>query len=127
MDEGIVSTVELNEFIEMGLLDGVAMKPARCGGINEAKRQIEMCLANDLTFLGSGLTDPDLSLAASLLLYGAFDLQKPAALNGPQFLSELSILKEPLVAKDGYMKVPTGPGLGVEIDEEKLRKHVTSI
>jgi muconate cycloisomerase len=78
-------------------------------------------------FLGSGLTDPDISLAASLVLYGAFDLQKPAALNGPQFLSELSILKEPLVAKDGYMKVPTGPGLGVEVDEEKLKRHAARL
>ena len=46
-------------------------------------------------FLGSGLTDPDLSLAASLVLYGAYDLKYPAALNGPQFL-EGSVLKHPL-------------------------------
>jgi L-alanine-DL-glutamate epimerase-like enolase superfamily enzyme len=30
MDEGIVSSVELEEFIDLKLLDGVAMKPARC-------------------------------------------------------------------------------------------------
>ena len=42
MDEGIVSSVELVEFIKLGLLDGVAMKPARCGGLAEARRQIEI-------------------------------------------------------------------------------------
>jgi L-alanine-DL-glutamate epimerase-like enolase superfamily enzyme len=42
MDEGIVSSVELEEFIKLELLDGVAMKPARCGGITEARRQIEI-------------------------------------------------------------------------------------
>jgi L-alanine-DL-glutamate epimerase-like enolase superfamily enzyme len=119
MDEGIVSSVELVEFIKLGLLDGVAMKPARCGGLAEARRQIEIVRNEGLLFLGSGLTDPDLSLAASLVLYGAFDLGRPAALNGPQFL-EGSVLKHPLAVTDGVMAVPDGPGLGVEVDESKI-------
>jgi len=120
MDEGIVSSVELEEFIELNLLDGVAMKPARCGGLTESRRQIELVLSHGLMFLGSGLTDPDVSLAATLLLYGTYDLQYPAALNGPQFL-EGSVLKSPLAVTDGMMDVPTGFGLGVEVDESKVR------
>jgi L-alanine-DL-glutamate epimerase-like enolase superfamily enzyme len=121
MDEGIVSSVELEEFIQLGLLDGVAMKPARCGGLTEARRQVEIVQRAGLKFLGSGLCDPDLSLAASLALYGAYDLNFPAALNGPQFLNA-SILKDPLTVHDGELAVPTGPGLGVEVDEAKLRE-----
>ncbi len=120
MDEGIVSSIELEEFIKLELLDGVAMKPARCGGITEARRQIEIVQRAGLMFLGSGLTDPDLSLAAALALYGAYDLKHPAALNGPQFLSG-SILENPFEVKDGELAVPTGHGLGVEVDEAKLR------
>lgn len=120
MDEGIVSLVELEEFIKLELLDGVAMKPARCGGITEARRQIEIVQRSGLMFLGSGLTDPDISLAASLALYGAYDLQYPAALNGPQFLSD-SILKHPFEVKNGEIAVPSGHGLSVEIDEAKLQ------
>lgn len=123
MDEGVVSSVELEEFIKLDLLDGLAMKPARCGGITEARRQIEIAQKAGLMVLGSGLTDPDLSLAASLVLFGGYELTSPAALNGPQFLSALSILKEPLVPVDGYLSVPTGPGLGVEVDEAALEAH----
>ncbi len=119
MDEGIVSSVELEEFIQLRLLDGVAMKPARCGGILEARRQIETVLNAGLMWLGSGLTDPDVSLAASLVLYGAYGLERPAALNGPQFL-EGSVLKQPFEVANGELIVPTGPGLGVEIDESRL-------
>jgi L-alanine-DL-glutamate epimerase-like enolase superfamily enzyme len=119
MDEGIVSSVELEEFIRLDLLDGVAMKPARCGGLTEARRQIEMVLDRGLMFLGSGLTDPDVALAASLALYGAYDLQYPAALNGPQFLNG-SVLTRPLEASHGEMAVPLGPGLGVDVDETKI-------
>lgn len=119
MDEGIVSSVELQEFIELRLLDGVAMKPARCGGLTEARRQVEIVQAKGMIFLGSGLTDPDVSLAASLLLYGAYGLKYPAALNGPQFL-ERSVLKEPLQVRNGELAVPAGVGLGVEVDEKKV-------
>lgn len=123
MDEGVVSVVELEEFIKLDLLDGVAMKPARCGGLTEAIRQIETVQRAGLMFLGSGLTDPDISLAASAVLYGGYRLEYPAALNGPQFLSELSILRKPLVPVDGYLPVPTGPGLGIEVDEAALAQH----
>jgi L-alanine-DL-glutamate epimerase-like enolase superfamily enzyme len=121
MDEGIVSSVELEEFMQLGLLDGVAMKPARCGGLTEARRQVEMVQQAGLMFLGSGLTDPDISLAASLALYGAYDLKYPAALNGPQFLSG-SVLKRPFQVTEGQLEVPNGPGLGVEVDEEKVKQ-----
>lgn len=121
MDEGVVSSVELVEFIRLGLLDGVAMKPARTAGLWDCRRQIEIVQEAGLLFLGSGLTDPDVSLAASLQLYAAYGLKYPAALNGPQFL-EGSWLRRPLTVKNGEIEVPTGPGLGVEVDENRLRK-----
>jgi L-alanine-DL-glutamate epimerase-like enolase superfamily enzyme len=119
MDEPIVSCVELEEFIKLELLDGIAVKVARCGGITEARRQIELVQNAGLMWLGSGLTDPDLSLAATLALYGAYDLKFPAALNGPQFLNR-SILKPPFEVVKGEIGVPQGAGLGVVVDEAKL-------
>ena len=98
------------------------MKVVRAAGLTDARRQVEMALAHGLMFLGSGLTDPDLSLAASLLLYGAYDLQYPAALNGPQFLAGTTILRQPLEPVDGVLAVPTGPGLGVHVDLEQLEE-----
>jgi L-alanine-DL-glutamate epimerase-like enolase superfamily enzyme len=121
MDEGVISPADLEEFIKLGMLDGVAMKPARCGGLISCRRQIEVCLEHSLMWLGSGLTDPDISLAASLCLYGAYGLNKPAALNGPQFLTA-DVLKKPLRIENGFAHLPTGPGLGIEVDEGKVVK-----
>ena len=104
----------------MKLLDGVAMKPARTAGLFDARRQVEFLERNQLMFLGSGLTDPDVSLAASLLLFGTYGLKYPAALNGPQFLAG-SFLKRPLAVENGALVVPVGAGLGSEVDEEKVR------
>jgi L-alanine-DL-glutamate epimerase-like enolase superfamily enzyme len=126
MDEGVVSVEDLQEFIELQLLDGVAMKPARCGGITGARNQIELLHKHKLMFLGSGLTDPDIALAASLVLYGAYDLSYPAALNGPQFLQG-SILKDPFKVVDGQLRVPAAVGLGVEVDESKIAEFSAKI
>ena len=121
MDEGVVSPVELTEFIRLEMLDGVAMKPSRCGGLVAAKRQIEILVDAGLMWLGSGLTDPDISMAAALALYGAYGLTKPAALNGPQFLTT-DVLAKPLDSKNGSVTVPGGHGLGVDVDESKVVK-----
>jgi L-alanine-DL-glutamate epimerase-like enolase superfamily enzyme len=119
LDEGVVSPTDLVEFIKLDCCNGAALKPARCGGLLSAAQQIEILEERGLLFLGSGLTDPDVSLAASLGLYGAYDLAYPAALNGPQFLGT-SVITEPFVPKDGKLPIPQGPGLGIEVDEDRL-------
>lgn len=121
LDEGVVSVADLEEFHKLGILDGVAMKPARTAGLWDARQQVEYLERHKLMFLGSGLTDPDVSLAASLVLYGAYGLRYPAALNGLQFLAG-SWLKAPFRLEDGALRVPRGAGLGVEVDEERLRR-----
>lgn len=120
MDEGVVDPETLEEFIKLEMLDGMAMKPARCGGLTSNERQIEICEAHGIKWVGSGLCDPDLSLGAALSLYDAYGLGTAAVLNGPQFLSE-SLLKEPVVITNAVADVPSGPGLGLEVDEEKLK------
>ena len=121
LDEGVVSPVDLVEFIRLGMMDGVVMKPARSAGLLPSKRQWEIAQDAGLMVLGSGLTDPDVSLAATLALFGAFRYARPAALNGPQFVNA-TVLRTPLVpGPDATLAVPTGPGLGVEVDEAKVR------
>jgi L-alanine-DL-glutamate epimerase-like enolase superfamily enzyme len=46
-------------------------------------------------------------------------LERPAALNAPQFLAG-SILARPLEVRGDQALVPAGPGLGVEVDAAKL-------
>ena len=119
MDEGVVSPIELAEFILLDMIDGVAMKPSRCGGLASARQQIELLEDRGLMWLGSGLTDPDISMAATLGLYGAYGLKKPAALNGPQFLTT-DVLATPLKVANGLAEIPRGPGLGVDVDQAKV-------
>ena len=124
MDEPILTLTDLEEFHQMDLLDGVAMKVSRCGGLTESRRILEYVEQHGLLFFASGLTDPDLSFAASLQLFAAYNLNRPAALNGPQFLSG-SFLSDPITIVGDQATVPNGVGLGVEVDEVKLRAMAT--
>ena len=117
MDEGIVSPVEAQEFAALGMMDGIAMKVARCGGLSPAWK-----IAKDLDLLfASGLTDPDLSLAASVHLFAAAGLERPAALNGPQYLAGRGTTDPGFRAKGDRIRVPRTPGLGIEVVPGALR------
>src|SRR3954466_2521646 len=122
MDEGIVSPDEAEEFAALGMMDGIAMKVARCGGLWHAAHITEMLSGRGLEFFASGLTDPDLSLAASLHLFAAAGLARPAALNGPQFLEGRGVTDARLRATGDVMKVPTAPGLGIDVQGAAFRR-----
>lgn len=115
MDEGILSPVEVAEFIALGMLDGIALKPARNAGLWPSRRIVEMLRERGLLVLGSGLTDPDLSLASAVHLFAWAGVGRPCALNGPQFLAD-SLAGGDLAPRGDQLAVPTGPGLGLTLD-----------
>ena len=117
MDEGIVSPVETAEFIALGMMDGIAMKVARCGGLWHASRIVRQLEAGGLRLFASGLTDPEWSLAASIHLFAAAGLKHPAALNGPQYLAGRGTADAAFRAVGDVIRVPEGPGLGIAVDE----------
>ncbi len=115
MDEGIVGPEVATEFIALDMMDGIAMKPARNAGLWPSVQIVNQLHAHGLTVLGSGLSDPDFSLAASLHLFAWSGITRPCALNGPQFLAD-SLLGNSLSPKADVLPVPTAPGLGVTPD-----------
>jgi L-alanine-DL-glutamate epimerase-like enolase superfamily enzyme len=121
MDEGIVSPVEAAEFIALGIMDGIAMKVARCGGLWNAARIAELLRDAGLRVYASGLTDPELSLAASAHFFGWAGLTLPAALNGPQYIADRGTTDAAFRARGDAMPVPTGAGLGLAPDETARR------
>ena len=121
MDEGIVSPVEAEEFMALGMLDGIAMKVARCGGLWPASRIIDLLKERDFYVFASGLTDPDLSLAASIHLFAWAGLEFPAALNGPQYLAGRGTADASFRAVRDRVRLPAGPGLGVAMDARAER------
>jgi muconate cycloisomerase len=116
MDEGVVSPVETAEFIALEMFDGIAMKVARCGGLWNASRIMTLLQDEGLLQFASGLTDPDLSLAASIHLFAWAGVNVPAALNGPQYIAGRGTTDPAFRANGDTIRVPTAPGLGIVLD-----------
>ena len=86
MDEGIVSPVEVAEFIALEMFDGIAMKVARCGGLWNASRIVTPAAGKRIAAVrlrADRSRSVDGGFRAFLCL-GRPD--RPAALNGPQYL-----------------------------------------
>ena len=128
MDEGIVGPEVSAEFIALGLMDGMALKPARNAGLRPSVQIVNQLHAAGLMVLGSGLTDPDFSLAAATQLYAWAGLTHPCALNGPQFLAD-SLTGPALVPQGDTLTVPTAPGLGLapDVRAEKCLETVAKL
>lgn len=117
MDEGIVAPTEVDEFIALDMFDGIAMKVARCGGLWNATRIATLLREHGLLLYASGLTDPELSMAASAHFFSWAGLDLPAALNGPQYIAERGTGDAAFRARGDIMRVPAGPGLGIVIGD----------
>jgi muconate cycloisomerase len=74
-----------------------------------------------LGLLGSGLTEAGIGLAASIHLYSTLELLLAPELNGPKFLEDLFVTG--LEIKDNIVRVPDSPGLGVQVNEEAIRRR----
>jgi L-alanine-DL-glutamate epimerase-like enolase superfamily enzyme len=112
MDEGIILDLVVEEFIALGMLDGITIKTARSAGIWQSQKIIRLAQKHGIPLLGSGLSDPDISLAATLQLFAWAGIDRPCALNGPQFLGN-TLVDAGLNQQNDIIQVPQGPGLGI--------------
>ncbi len=114
MDEGLILDKAVEEFIALEMLDGITIKTARSSGIWQSQKIIRLAKRHGVPLLGSGLSDPDISLAATLHLFAWAGIKKPCALNGPQFLGN-TLVESGIEQQDDIIQVPQGPGLGIKM------------
>ena len=110
------------QLIDRGKVDILQPDLTRCGGFTTARKIVHMAeLANRLVIPHSWCSD--LLTAASLHL-NAFQRRAVfVEFNTSQGPLSRSLVQEPLRIEDGYVAVPQGPGLGVEVNEETIDKY----
>lgn len=121
LDETLRHPQDLLTAVRLRCLDLAIAKVQRNAGLWLSWRLCHIAEDAGLDLMGSGLTDSDLGLAASLHLFAAFGLRHPADLNGRQFIDSPYTLQTVRV-EGGRARVPHGPGLGVEVDEAAVRR-----
>lgn len=97
-----------------------AVKIAQSGGLHAANEVAAIAMASGIGLYGGTMLEGGVGTAASAQLFATFpQLAWGTELFGPLLLTE-EILAEPLTYANFELTVPDGPGLGVELDEDKI-------
>jgi len=116
VDESLRHPTDLATFVKLGAIDIAIAKVQRNAGITLSRRLCQYALDSGVRLMGSGLTDSDVGLAASLHIFSAFGIKAPADLNGRQFI-ESPYATLTVEVRHGKARVSNRPGLGVDVDE----------
>jgi muconate cycloisomerase len=122
-DEGLHSIEDLKRHHAAGAAAGFSLKTIKLGGIKPVVDAALLCDRLGLKVnLASKMAETGISTAALLHIAAAVP-----AMDWGITLSSLElvddILKKPIAAANGHVTVPTGPGLGIEVDEAKVRRY----
>ena len=118
--ERLVTKYEFSEVLEKQAAQILQLDVGQCGGITEAKKIAGMAEAHYAMIAPHMYCGPVVFAAAIQL-----DVSSPNFLIQEANMGPLhkKIFEEPLVFENGYITPPSGPGLGVEFDQEVLKAH----
>jgi D-galactarolactone cycloisomerase len=123
MGETETTRYQFNRRLAMGGVDIVLPDVSRANGLTECRKIATLADVHNVKLCPHNSVCSAVHHAASLQLCAAI----------PNFLMYefwsgynpiLDIVTDPIAPEHGYLRVPQGPGLGIEIDEDKLSRLV---
>jgi D-galactarolactone cycloisomerase len=109
-------------FLERGAVDVIQPDCTKCGGITEALRIAWMAYEHNVLYVPHGWNTA-LGLAADLHLTAAVPVARYVEFLTPSpYIDDIITLPFRPDA-DGFLTVPTAPGLGVELNRESLARY----
>ncbi|WGY48467.1 muconate/chloromuconate family cycloisomerase [Vibrio sp. ABG19] len=119
-DEAVADGKDMYNLAAAGFSGAVALKIAKAGGPLQALRQASVAQAAGIGLYGGTLLEGTIGTAASLHAWSTLEtLHWGTEMFGPLLMKD-DIVVKPLQFHDNGVSLPTGPGLGIEIDEDKL-------
>ncbi len=128
-DESLFTVQDAYALAEARAVDAYCIKLYKIGGFTPAKKIAAVAEAANIQLNCGGLAvQCQLEAAASAHFYASTPEKR--MMGAAEFVMGLNTIgPDPIVPqtdfviKDGYVNVPTGPGLGIMVDEAALKKH----
>ncbi|HVF05255.1 MAG TPA: o-succinylbenzoate synthase [Frankiaceae bacterium] len=127
LDESITSARSAADAIALGACSVVNVKAGRVGGYLEAVRVHDVAQANGVPVWCGGMLETGLGRAANVALAALPGFVLPGDTSASDRYYTQDVTTAPFVLEDGHVRVPTGPGLGVEPDRDLLTSLTTSV
>jgi O-succinylbenzoate synthase len=127
LDESIVSPRHARYALEMKACKIINIKPARVGGLSQAMAIHEHCLAQNVPVWCGGMLETGIGRASNLALASLPGFILPSDISASDRYYHRDITNERFTLNDdSTINVPTGPGLGVTIDQAALKEFSLS-
>ena len=122
-DECVFSAHDMLDVARTGAADVVSLKLVTHGGLLATRDVAAVAEAAGVGLYGGCLLESSIGAAAHLQVFaGLRELAWGCEHFGPQILVD-DLVEQPLRFADFRIHLPAGPGLGVTLDQEKLRRY----
>jgi L-Ala-D/L-Glu epimerase len=122
-DESCISLAHVDRALEEGAVRMVSVKTARTG-FTESRRILDLCLGRNIPVVVGSQYEGALGATATIAFAAAFAATagQPAEITNFLDLADDLVVTTPEI-RAGRVTAPTAPGLGVEIDEDRLTRY----
>lgn len=121
LDESIVSPRHARYALEMEACRSINIKPGRVGGLSQGLAIHDLCRAQGIPVWCGGMLETGVGRASNLSLASLPGFVLPGDISASDRYYQRDITHERFTLNpDSTITVPTGPGLGVTIDEDAL-------
>jgi O-succinylbenzoate synthase len=119
LDESITSAQAADDAIELGACRIINIKPGRVGGYLEGRRIHDLCASRDVPVWMGGMLETGIGRAGNVAMAAMPNFTLPGDTSASDRYYHRDVT-QPFVLHDGRLEVPSGPGLGVDVDQEFL-------
>ena len=127
LDESVVSPRHARYALEMEACKIINIKPARVGGLSQGLMIHDYCRARNVPVWCGGMLETGVGRASNLAIASLPGFILPGDISASDRYYQRDITNERFVLNDdSTIDVPTGPGLGVTIDEGALKQFTLS-
>jgi O-succinylbenzoate synthase len=126
LDESIESAAQAADAIALGACSIINIKTGRVGGLLEARRIHDVCMAHGVPVWCGGMLETGIGRAANVALASLAGFTLPGDTSASSRYYEHDIT-EPFILEDGHLRVPIGPGIGVAPLPDRLAQVSTSV
>lgn len=123
LDESVTGAAALETALALGACRSVNLKQGRVGGLAEAVRIHDLAGEKGVTVWCGGMLETGIGRAVNAALASLPGFREPGDLSASDRYWAQDVVEPPFSLNlDGTLGVPTAPGLGVAVVEERIRR-----
>jgi len=121
LDESIKTITIARDAIAAGACRIINIKPGRVGGFAESIRLHDLCASHDIPVWHGGMLESGIGRAANIHLASLSNFSLPGDIAASKRYFDPDLIDPAIsVAADGTIPVPTEPGIGVTIRDDRV-------